>query len=106
MSSNLRIPKICAHCGERFIAQKTSTRFCSHKCSRRAYKDRLKHELAISVNIGKIEQYLSSAKKLQKSSPTSFETYNDSVLRILVKALTLSMISLPIENFIWAIFTI
>lgn len=74
MSSNLRIPKICTHCGERFIAQKTSTRFCSHKCSRRAYKDRLKHELATSVSINKIEQNLSSAKKLQKSSPTSKHT--------------------------------
>lgn len=71
MSSNLQITKICAFCGERFIAQKTSTRFCSHKCSRRAYKDRLKHELTTSVDIGKIERNYFSAKKPQKSSPTS-----------------------------------
>lgn len=63
MSSNLRIAKTCALCGQQFIAQETSTRFCSHKCSRRAYKERLKHELTTSLNIGKIEQNHSSTKK-------------------------------------------
>lgn len=71
MSSNLRITKICAYCGERFIAQKTSTRFCSHKCSQRAYKEKLKHELIASLDIDRIEQNYFSAKKSQKSSPTS-----------------------------------
>lgn len=71
MSSNLRIPKICVFCGERFIAQKTSTRFCSHKCSQRAYKDKLKHQLMASITIDKIEQNYFSSKKVQKSSPTS-----------------------------------
>lgn len=71
MSSNLRITKICMFCGERFIAQKTSTRFCSHKCSQRAYKDKLKHQLIASIDIDKIEQNYFSPKKLQKSSPTS-----------------------------------
>lgn len=38
MSSNLRITRICEHCQNEFVARTTTTRFCSHNCSRRAYK--------------------------------------------------------------------
>ncbi len=39
MSSNLKIPKICEFCKNEFIARTTRTRYCSHKCNSRAYKD-------------------------------------------------------------------
>ena len=38
MSSTIEINKICGYCGKDFIARKSSTRFCSHQCSNRAYK--------------------------------------------------------------------
>lgn len=38
-TSKIRIVKICERCGMEFLAQKQSTRFCSHQCSRMAYKD-------------------------------------------------------------------
>ncbi len=38
-TSKLRITKICERCGKEFLAQKVSTRFCSHHCSSNAYKD-------------------------------------------------------------------
>ena len=38
MSSTIEINKICEFCGKDFIARKSSTRFCSHQCSNRAYK--------------------------------------------------------------------
>lgn len=44
MSSNLKIPKYCTFCGQAFVAQTTTTRFCSHKCSQRAYKKRKRDE--------------------------------------------------------------
>lgn len=44
MSSNLEIEKICEECGEEFIARKLTTRFCSHRCSSRAYKARKRAE--------------------------------------------------------------
>jgi predicted DNA-binding transcriptional regulator AlpA len=44
MSSNQRIKKICAHCGDLFIAQKATTRFCSLPCAQRNYKLRAKEE--------------------------------------------------------------
>ena len=40
MSSNIRIEKTCLYCGELFIARTTVTKYCSHICSRRAYKKR------------------------------------------------------------------
>lgn len=38
-TSKLRITKICERCGKEFLAQKVTTRFCSHQCSSLAYKD-------------------------------------------------------------------
>ena len=43
MSSNIRIVRVCQHCGTDFIAKTTTTQYCSHKCSRAAYKKRLKN---------------------------------------------------------------
>lgn len=40
MSSNIEIRKKCRWCGSEFIARKTSTEYCSHRCSGLAYKER------------------------------------------------------------------
>lgn len=40
MSSNIRITRICRFCRESFTARTTVTKFCSHRCSSRAYKQR------------------------------------------------------------------
>ena len=40
MASNIRISKVCEHCGESFIAKTTVTRFCGDTCAKRAYKAR------------------------------------------------------------------
>jgi excisionase family DNA binding protein len=44
LSSNIQIPKNCEFCGKAYIAKTTVTRFCSHKCSQRAYKARAREE--------------------------------------------------------------
>lgn len=38
-SSSIRIKKVCEWCGEIFYAQKTTTRYCSHRCNSKAYKE-------------------------------------------------------------------
>lgn len=38
MSSNIKIQKICEFCGNEFTARTLVTRFCSHKCNSRHYK--------------------------------------------------------------------
>ena len=44
MSSTIKLPKFCDHCGKAYIAQKTTTQFCSHKCASRAYKQRKRED--------------------------------------------------------------
>jgi excisionase family DNA binding protein len=38
MSSNIKVQRICQLCGIHFTAQKTITKFYSHRCASRAYK--------------------------------------------------------------------
>lgn len=42
MSSNIEITRICEYCNLEFTAKTTVTRYCSHKCNSRAYKERVK----------------------------------------------------------------
>lgn len=42
MSSNIRVQRICQHCRTEFTAKTTVTQYCSDKCSKRAYKERIK----------------------------------------------------------------
>ena len=44
MSSNIEIKKKCHWCGAEFIARKTTTEYCSHRCSGLAYKERKRQE--------------------------------------------------------------
>jgi len=44
MSSNIKVTRICQFCGREFEAKTTVTKFCSHVCSRRAYKAALRDE--------------------------------------------------------------
>jgi len=38
MSSNLKIRRICQHCGHEFIARTTVTRYCGKTCAKKVYK--------------------------------------------------------------------
>ena len=44
MSSNIRIQRICQHCGEEFTAKTTVTKYCGDTCAKRAYKARKRGE--------------------------------------------------------------
>lgn len=55
MSSNIKISKICEHCGKEFIAKTTVTRFCSAQCSKTSYKKR-KREGQIGHAIEKVNK--------------------------------------------------
>jgi excisionase family DNA binding protein len=44
MSTNIKVNKVCEYCGESFIAKTTVTRYCSHKCNSRHYKQRKREE--------------------------------------------------------------
>jgi len=42
MSSNIKVQRICQHCGEEFTARTTVTQYCGDICAKRAYKARQK----------------------------------------------------------------
>lgn len=44
MASNIDIQKKCEWCGKLFIAHKTSTRCCSHRCANLAYKEKTRQK--------------------------------------------------------------
>jgi excisionase family DNA binding protein len=44
MSTNIRLQRICQHCGNEFTAKTTVTQFCGDTCSKRAYKARKRAE--------------------------------------------------------------
>lgn len=43
MSSNIIVVRACEYCGCRFKAKKTTTKFCSLKCNRTAYKQKIRN---------------------------------------------------------------
>jgi excisionase family DNA binding protein len=50
MSSNIKIQRICKQCNGEFTARTTVTMYCSHKCTKAAYKARLRNEKIESSN--------------------------------------------------------
>ena len=40
MSSNIKVQRICQHCGKEFTAKTTVTKYCGQKCASKAYKAR------------------------------------------------------------------
>lgn len=50
MSTNIKVQRICQHCGKEFTAKTTVTKFCSHLCTTRNYKARKKAEKVEASN--------------------------------------------------------
>lgn len=101
-TSKIRIKKTCQWCGKEFEAQKTTTQFCSKRCSEHAYKERkrqerkkitethdsiVSHESKLS-NLSDLE-YLSVAEVAQILNVTSRAVYN-LIYRGTIKAYRLS----------------
>lgn len=50
MSSNIKVQRICHHCGNEFTARTTTTMYCSKKCNSAAYKSKLRGVKVESTN--------------------------------------------------------
>ncbi|ARN77457.1 DNA-binding protein [Nonlabens spongiae] len=66
MSTNLHIPKTCEYCGNLFTARTTVTRYCSHKCNSRHYKQIKREE--------KVKQALRETHNQATTTPQVVET--------------------------------
>lgn len=56
MSSNIQIPKICTFCKTPFIAKTTVTKFCSHSCSKKSWKNDKRNEKIITSQTAEYEK--------------------------------------------------
>ncbi len=61
MNKKVKIEKVCSYCGAVFVAYKTTTEYCSHRCSSLAYKQRKRDERIAEV--GTLEMQVAEAKR-------------------------------------------
>ncbi|MEO0553625.1 MAG: helix-turn-helix domain-containing protein [Bacteroidota bacterium] len=66
MSSNIRVQRICQHCGNEFTAKTTVTKYCGDDCAKRAYKKRKKEEKIGKSNEETIEIKAATVKAIQE----------------------------------------
>lgn len=57
MSSNIKVQRICQHCGNEFTARTTTTLYCTHRCNKTAYKAKLR--------VNKVEQINEETKRIK-----------------------------------------
>lgn len=81
MSSNLKIPKTCQYCGQAFVAQTTTTRYCSKTCNSRHYKQR-KREEKIQASLKNEIKNQSSAKSVNLQSLQSKQNKTDHFINL------------------------
>lgn len=74
MSSNIKVQRICQHCGKEFTAKTTVTKYCSDACAKRAYKDRKRNEKVQNSNI---EYKKTVTEPLEKVKSKEFLTVKD-----------------------------
>lgn len=75
MSSNIEVQRICENCKQEFTARTTRTKYCSHKCNRRAYKANIKNQKIKASNIETLKSISLPIEELkQKEFLTITET--------------------------------
>ncbi|WP_118975802.1 helix-turn-helix transcriptional regulator [Taibaiella koreensis] len=88
MSSNISITKKCEYCGKSFVARTTITRFCSHSCNSRNYKQLVRESKIQTSNNAttkqsfdwKVNEILSSREILKvKNVAQLFETSSQTI---------------------------
>jgi len=81
MSSNIRVTKVCEHCSQEFIAKTIQTRYCSHSCNNKAYKEAKRKEkiesIASKINPPNPPKLNSSSINYNNLNGKEFLTIND-----------------------------
>lgn len=72
MSSKMEISKICECCGKTFIAQKTTTRYCSHKCNSKAYKQGKRQFKMVGINYSTMKEIERLSDEYEKIKDKEF----------------------------------
>ena len=74
MSSNIKVKRICVYCSREFIAQTTSTKYCSKKCNSAHYKAKVR---AKKVERSNIETTQKKHKPIQDVQAKEFLSVKD-----------------------------
>lgn len=74
MSSNIKVQRICQHCGKEFTARTTKTQYCGDICAKRAYKIRLR---ASKVEASNKETHLIKTKPIEELKTKEFLSVRD-----------------------------
>jgi excisionase family DNA binding protein len=74
MSSNIKVQRICQHCGTEFTARTTVTKYCSDRCSKAAYKARMRAE---KVQKSNTETKQIKTKPIEELKAKEFLTVSD-----------------------------
>lgn len=74
MSSNIRIIKICQHCGKEFEARKTTSKTCSDHCAKMFYKAK---QRAAKIEASNTETRLIKMKPIEDLKAKEFLTVPD-----------------------------
>ena len=96
MSSNIRINKICKHCGEVFVAKTFKTQFCSHSCNSKDYKKREKIRRMEEFK----EEYKSDLKNSKSQSMNMEELKSKIYLSIAEVCLLVGMSDSTVRKFV------
>ena len=72
------VKRICQWCGKPFIAQKTTTNYCSHQCSSRGYKHRMKERRMELIHS---QELLEVKKRLESQEYFTFSQDSKNILR-------------------------
>lgn len=64
--ANIRIIKQCLNCGNMYEAQKTTTKYCSHKCNSQHYKLRKRLEKKAEIESKQTEVIQTKFKSVSK----------------------------------------
>ncbi len=74
MSSNIRIQKICLHCGKEFEARKTTSKTCSDHCAKMYYKTK---QRAVKIEVSNKETQRIKAEPIEQLKAKEFLTVRD-----------------------------
>lgn len=75
MSTNIRIARICQHCGREFEARTTVTKTCSDACAKKAYKAR---QRAAKIQVSNEQTQQVKLKPIDELKAQEFLTVNES----------------------------
>lgn len=74
MSSNIKVQRICQHCGKEFTARTTVTQYCGNNCSKQAYKARIK---ALKIGVSNAETQHIKIRPIEELKVKEFLTVRD-----------------------------